>query len=462
MKKYILLIFALATVATTLAQQPQSPVVFRNHAEYLLYQAEHPERLPMKSHDTPRAMTLYSQKLDSIIGSNDFDRSRWKSVYSYTEVDEHPSDAVMVETSYEWENLAWVPSYKSEVRKNTETNLVDKEHSYLWNETDWEPYLTADYYYSENQLLDSMLMFRHTDSVWQGYNRTLYEYDEQGRLVFSLVCSGQNAQGIWVESTKYENTYTDDGKLSFTIMYNKRGNTWREYLKDTLTYNDQGQCVELLTKTRGMGPGGMGGWRDYTRYEFEYQDGKLASETLYSSGWAWFSSALSLDSKNEYQFDADGNMTMKTASVYNEVEWMPRDVYENHFDPAVKAEEVLGLRQIWETMLGSGMGYLLDQEMPLMNQWNSCIIASQDLDTEFHLYYSGFAAVEETETVSLTVIGGEGRLVVNSPDACDLTVYDLLGRVVATRAHVQQAEFALTPGLYIVSNGTQRVKTIVR
>ena len=461
MKKYLLLIFALATVATTLAQQPQSPVVFRNHAEYLLYQAEHPERLPMKIHDAPRAMTLYSQKLDSVIGSNDFDRIRWKNVYSYTEVDEHPSDAIMVETSYLWDNSVWVPSVKSEVRKNAETDLVDKEHSYLWNETDWEPYLTADYYYSENQLLDSVLIFRYADTVWQGYNRALYEYDDEGRLVFCLICSGQNAEGIWVESTKYENTYTDDGKLSFTVMYNKRGNTWREYLMDTLTYNDQGQCTVLLTRMRGMGPGG-GGWRDNSKYVFDYQDGNLVSETLYSSGWAWFSSQLNLDSKNEYQFDAEGNLTMKTSSVYNEVEWMPRDVYENHFNSAVNADEILGLRQIWDATVESGMGYLLDQEMPLMSQWNSCIIASQNLDTEFHLYYSGFAAVDETENVAFDAFGTEGRLMVRCPEPCDLTVYDLLGRVVATRAHAQQAEFALIPGLYIVSDGTQRVKTIVR
>ena len=113
-------------------------------------------------------------------------------------------------------------------------------------------------------------------------------------------------------------------------------------------------------------------------------------------------------------------------------------------------------------MLSNGMGYVLDLESPLMSQWNSCIIASPSLDTEFHLYYSGFAAVDEHLTASLTVLGGDGRLTVNTPEACDLTVYDLLGRVVATRHHVHQTEFALTPGLYIVSNGTERVKTIVR
>ena len=444
-----------------MAQQPQKPVVFRNHAEALRYQMEHLDRLPLKSHESARAMTLYSQKLDSVIGSNDFDRTRWKNVYSYTEVNGHPSDAVMVETSYLWQDLAWVPSTKSEVVKNAETGLVEKESTFQWGEADWTPDLTAEYFYNDNLLLDSVLNYRFNDSVWQGYNRAVYEYDEQGRLVFCLICNGQNAQGVWVESNKYENTYTDDGALSFTMMYNKRGNTWREYLKDTLTYNAQGQCVELLTKTRSMGPGG-GGWRDYSKYEFEYQDGQLVSEISYSGGWAWFSSALTLDAKNEFQHDAQGNLVMKTASVYNEVEWMVRDVYENSFDPTVPAADILGLLPVWESMLSNGMGYVLDLESPLVSQWNSCIIASPSLDTEFHLYYSGFAAVDEHLTASLTVLGGDGRLTVNTPEACDLTVYDLLGRVVATRHHVHQTEFALTPGLYIVSNGTERVKTIVR
>lgn len=459
MKKAFLILILTATILGLQAQRPQSPLFFRNHLEYMNYLMEHPERIPMKTMEPYRGS--YVQKLDSVVGSDNFDWTRWKNVYAYTEVDGQPSDLVRTETHYVWENQAWVPSVLTEIKKNADTDLLEHDDSYQWNGTDWDPVFKTAYYYNASLLLDSVVRCRLNDSVWEGFDRTAYEYDSLGRVSLCLMSNGKNAQGEWNDYSKYQNSYTDDGKLSFTLVYNKRNGVWREYFKDTLTYDDQGQCVVLLSKMKGMGPGGQN-WRDAERYEFAYQDGQLMSETYYGGGWGWFNSVLSLNSITEYQHDTQGNMCKKTASIFNEEDWIVRDVYENSFDITVDANAILGMRQVWESILSDGMGYFLEQEMPLMNQWNSCNIVSTTLDTEFHLYYSGFAAVDETETAAFDVVGGKGRLMVNSPEPCNITIYDLLGRAVATRKQIQSAEIILSPGFYVVGDGVHSVKTIVR
>ena len=459
MKRLAITIFALVAFTTMMAQGPQSPIVFRSQTEHLLYQAEHPELIKTHHIDAQRGMTAYSQKLDSVIGSDNFDRSRWKNVYSYTEESEHPSDAFEVETNYKWEDMVWMPYLRTENHKNAETGLMEHADSYRWTGEDWERYFQTDYQYNDLQLLESVTMMNLHDSVWEGANRTVFEYDADGNLLLRM--NYVEADSGWVESSKYEYLYNADGLLDTCLYSTIRNGSWRETERKIYSYDDQ-QCVSLLGQRKGgWGPNG-GNWMDSYRYEFDYQDGKLLSETYYTGGWAWFSQEMSLDSKNEYHLDDNGNLAMKTGSVYNEVDWIVRDVYENNYDLSVDAATILGLQTVWESTLSNGMGYVLGEEMPLMSQWNSCIIASPNLDTELHLYYSGFASIGETESVAFDAFGTEGRIVVRCPELCDLTVYDLLGRVVATRSQTLQAEFALRPGLYVVSNGTQRVKTIVR
>jgi hypothetical protein len=216
----------------------------------------------------------------------------------------------------------------------------------------------------------------------------------------------------------------------------------------------------LLTQRKGGWGPGSGSWMNDHKYVFEYDGDQLASEVLYLGGW--FSSEMSMDSKSEFFFDANGNEERKTASVFNEVDWIERDVYENHFDLSMSADEVLGLKSVWESTLGKGLGYVLDMEMPLINKWLSCSIVSTNLDTDFTLYCSGFAGVEERQEAELKVSSGEGFLVVENAEPLDVTIYDLLGRVVASQKKATHCEFQLNAGLYVVGNGTGFVKAVVR
>lgn len=406
------------------------------------------------------AQQPYTQKLDSVVGSDNFDWTRWKKIYTYMEDAQKPEYAVTVETSYEWQNQAWVPVLMTETNEASKTTI-----SYNWNEEGWSLFQevkSEDTVCGDENLLRSVTTSSLIDSVWVYTTRSTYQYDSLCRLSMNMVYNGVDTADNWIESAKFEYFYNEDGLLKSRMYSTKRNNSWRETQKWTYHYNEQGQCDTLLSQSKGgWGPFGNS-WRDDYCYVFEYQNGELVAENYYAST-GWFGGDLALDSKVEYTFDANGNMLKKTASITNDQKsWIVRDVYENRFDPAVDASTVLGLIPFWESFLKNGMGYALETPMPLKNQWLSCSVVSANLDTEFTLYCSGFAAVDEYQDDSFTVYSREGGFMVDNPEPTDITVYDLLGRVVTAKTQVQQCSFQLSPGFYVVSNGQKAVKAVVR
>lgn len=451
MKKHI---FFLLTMAAALSLNAQQSLFFHNRTEYLTYQMEQPNRfLPLSLFERNDARN-YTQKLDSVVGSDNFDWTRWKNVYAY-------QDSIVEEISYNWENNAWIPSVKTET-----DNEMNQVRSYRWTGEGWEHYMTMTYQYlicGENSLLESVTT-EQLDSVWVGANRSTYEYDDLCNLTLYTRYSGQNNQGEWIESSKTSYSYNDDGLLDTCVYSTIRNGNWRESEQDIFTYDENNQCIDFLVRTKGGWGPFANNWMDSYRYVFEYQDGELVSELYYVSGFGWFGGGgeMSLDSKSEYFFDANGNEERKTASVFNEADWVVRDSYVNTFDLTVDAGSVLGLAPVWESTLGTGMGFVLGGTMPLNNKWLSCSIVSSNLDTEFKLYCSGFTSVEEHHENGLQVYSEEGRLVVGNTEPVDVIVYDLLGRVVASQKNVTHSEFQLNAGLYVVGNGTSFVKAVVR
>lgn len=407
------------------------------------------------------AQQPYTQKLDSVVGSDNFDWSRWKRTYTYKDDAQKPEKPVTVETYYEWRDQAWVPVQMTEVNEASKTTAY-----YNWNEDGWllfQEVKSEDTVCGDETLLKSVTTSTLIDSVWTLTARSTYEYDSLCRISLNMDYSGVDTAGVWIESSKYEYAYNDEGLLETFLYSTKRNNTWRESQKWTYHYNEQGQCDTLLSQSKGGGWGPFGNsWRDSYRYVFEYDNGELVSEYYFAST-GWFGGDLALDSKVEYTFDANGNLLTKTASITNDEKgWIVRDAYENRFDPTVDASTVLGLIPFWESFLNKGMGYALGTPMPLKNQWLSCSVVSASLDTEFTLYCSGFAAVDEYQEESFKVYSREGGFMVDNQEPTDITVYDLLGRVIATKTQVQQCSFQLNPGFYVVSNGQKAVKAVVR
>ncbi len=448
MKNIALFLLMMASAICLNAQQ--SPLFFHNQAERLAYQLDHLDGFAMRPAQALRASNEYTQKLDSVVGSDNFDWSQWKNVYTYL-------DSLSVETAYTWENQSWMPTSMTETFANNEQTKV-----YRWTGEAWEHHLTVNYQYLDcngNALLESMTTER-LDSVWVSAQHATYEYDEHCNLVLNMNYNGMDDTGEWVENSKYEYEYDDNDRLVRRLYYTKRYGSWRESSLDSLIYDEQGQCVAFSNYRKGGWGPGANVWRRSSLVEITWADGQPLSEMVYASGW--YGNELYMDGRNDYQFDANGNLVAKTTSVYNEVEWMVRDEYTNRFDLAVDAATVQGLDQLWETTLDRGFATAMGTDMPLKNQWLSCSIIASNLDTEFTLFCSGFAGVEEHQEETLKAYSDKGQLVVECSQPSDVTVYDLMGRVVASKRQASQCEFNLSPGLYLVSNGLQVVKAVVR
>ena len=380
------------------------------------------------------AQEQYTQKLDSVIGADNFDWIRWKKVFDY--YSEDGGIVITRETHYEWENQTWVPKQKTETGRDA----------------------------ANRPQFQQTFVFQTNDTVaagWEPSRYTTYEYDNLNRLELVMNYVGMNNAGEWVENSKYDYIYNTEGLLDTCLYSTIRNGEWRASERIGYSYNEAQQCIGLLAQRKGgWGPFGNS-WMDSYRYEFEYEEGNLVAELRYAGG-GWFGGDLALDTKIDYVFDANGNLETKTASVTNEgKDWIVRDVYVNKYNLAIDASTIQGLESFWQSIAAKGMGFAHGGTTPVNNKWLSCTIASEQLDTEFTLYYSDDYGVDEIQNDVMQVYGQQGCLRVENEAASDITVFDLLGRKVASRQQVLQCEFQLKPGLYIVGNGKQFVKTVV-
>ena len=405
--------------------------------------------------------TSYTQKLDSVVGSNDFDRTRWKSVYTYDSAG--PGVPVRVETRYDWEYQAWTPKEKTETANHVDEALVEVV-SYRWTGEDWECYLKTGYQYNdlEEQQLQHVVVMNVNDTVLEPANYTTYEYDTDQHLTLVMNYRGVDTLGQWMASSKSEYNYNEAGLLDTCVYATMQNGNWSTSERTVYSYNEDQQCVGILAQRRfGWGPFGNS-WMNMYRYEFEYENGELASE-LYYAGGGWFGGGeMVLDSKTAYEFDTQGNLLRKTSNVYNGEDWIVRDVYENRYDLSVDASAVLGLEPYWQSTVQQGMGYVTEASMPLYSKWLSCSISTGELDTQFTLYCSGFESVGEQQQPGMKAYAWQGRLTVECPTPSEVAVFDLTGRMVASRSKTTTCEFDLTPGLYLVRGGSRVVKVLVR
>lgn len=455
MKKIFLSFLLMGLLVPTVAQTYPSPKVFRNYPAYVQYLAAHPERVPVKAAAPMRNLT---QKLDSVVGADDFDRTRWKNCYTYP-------DQGKVETHYLWRESAWQPSLKTETSYGDEcdTALVSR-----WNGETWEndQRVVTQYLLRGARKLPLLWTAEEyadtTDgSGWYGVRRTEYAYNESDQLVSILNCKGEDLGTTWTPVSRTAYSYDEAGYLVCRLSATYRNNDWVENEMDSLAYDADGHCISLLRSMKMMWFPGGGGWRVAEKHEYTYYpEGRLKSEDNYTAGW--FGSEMTLESKTDYSYDANGNYVLKTVSVFNEADWIVRDVYENVFDATVSADQVLGLAEVWESTVEEGLGSELDVAMPLVNRWCNCSIASQQFDTQFTLYCSGFESVDEQQQVGMKACSDQGRLTVVCPVPTEVAVYDLAGRQVAMRSKATTCVFDLTPGLYLVRGGNEVVKVMVR
>jgi hypothetical protein len=444
MKKSIIIITALCLALPMMAQHKDNPKFFRNTLEKCLYEAEHPESLgnPNKTHRFTRQFTA---RLDSVVGSDNFDWTQWKSEYTYTNQGLWNTEIYSI-----LENNQWQPSDKSEFSYDENGNLTQELH-FRWDAENWVPYHNQSSYYGATGLTDSIVTSRF-DSVWHNQNKWAYTYDGQ-RITELMIYQSSGTQ--WDESGKYEYVYNDEGQLSTQIYSTIRNGQWRVSSKDSLCY-ENGRCTELLSYMRMMWGGN--GWMLIGKIEFEYNGDRVSSQTSYSGGW-FGGGDMSFDGKTDFYYDSDGELVSKTTSIYNESEWIVRDEYSNRFDTEKKAAEMMGSEAYWD-LNSAYFKSDLGEALPITYRWLDTKMVSSMNDTQFTLYYSDMTDIEENSS-ELKVYVSDASLIIESLTPTDVVVYDLLGRSVAKESQTTNCRISLKPGLYVVKAGSTAVKVVL-
>ena len=396
----------------------------------------------------------YTMKLDSVIGSNNFDMNQWKEVFTF-------GDNLSVVTTYTLENNNWVPSAKTEKRVNLMDGALDCTIKYQWVNNDWEPTSidSITYIFQGGERLESTATYLvWSDGAWEYQYLDVYEYDDQNRLINSSEYEPGNNPGDWdlfykttVDYNEYGNPVRELTSVAFW------GNNLIDYAMDSLLYDEDQQCISFRIYYRAFWGGG--GWSLSEIYDNTFENGRIKTTTLYDCE---NSAEPQLNDFSEFFYDEQGNLVKKTVKVYNGDEWIDRDVFENTFDHTIDASSIRGLDAFWGTMVSKGM-YNMVTSTPIFNQWLSCSMSSTNYDTRFTVYCSSLdAVVDENHEDGFKVYDKNGCLIVENVEPTDLTVYDLLGRVVATRTQVQRCSIELRPGSYLVSKGNKVIKAVVR
>lgn len=442
MKKSIIIITALCMVISMKAQQKDGPKFFRNTLEKCLYETAHPESInPNKAHHFTRDFTA---RLDSVVGSDDFDWTQWKSEYTYTN-----EGLWNTETYSLLENNRWMPSDKCEFSYDENGNTTRELH-FKWDEENWTPYYNMENYFGATGLTDSIITSRF-DSVWRNESKMVYTYE--GENITELMISYFNNEE-WQENSKYEYEYNEDGQLACEIFSTIRNGQWRLSSKDSLCY-ENGQCTERLIYMRTMWGGN--GWMLRGKTVFEYDGDLISSQTSYTAGWG--GGDMSFDGKTDFNYDSYGELVSKTTSIFNESEWIVRDEYTNHFDTEKKAAEMMGGEAYWNLnseYFKSDMG----ETLPITYRWLNAKVVSSMADTQFTLYYSDMQDIEENNS-ELKVYAANGTLTVESPTLTNIVVYDFLGRSVVKESQTTNCRINLKPGLYLVKAGSATVKVVM-
>ena len=444
MKKYIIIITALCMALPTMAQQKDGPKFFRNTLEKCLYEAEHPESIgnPNKAH---RFVSDFTARLDSVVGSDDFDWTQWKSVYTYNDKGLWDTEVYSL-----LKNNQWQPNDKSEFSYDGNGNLTRELH-FQWDNGDWVPYYNLNNYLGETGLIDSVVTSRF-DSVWRNESRRLYTY-EGGNLTELLISRFTNEQ--WENNSKYEYVYNNEGQMTSQTYSTIRNGQWRLNSKDSLRY-ENGRCTELLTYMRTMWGGN--GWILRGKTTFEYDGDRISQQTSYSAGWG--GGDMSFDGKTEFHYDSDGELVSKTTSIFNESEWIVRDEYTNRFDTEKKAVEMMGGEAYWDLnswYFQSNLG----ETLPIIYRWLDAKVVSSTADTQFTLYYSDMQGIEENLT-GIKVYATDGVLYMESQTPNNIVVYDLLGHTIARKSQTTNCHISLNPGLYIVKVGNASFKVMLK
>lgn len=168
-----------------------------------------------------------------------------------------------------------------------------------------EIYIT-EYYYNENGSYTEVTIDWYPDGSekYYQYGRSLYEYDDQNRLVVEL-----DSMEYGVSRRHY--TYNEEGNL-ITMIHNESENNWSEEIN--YTYNEFNNVTFVRLESVQPGTGRPYGWSK----EYEYDDKQRILNYLYHRSASLVSDSYSIE--HAYSYNEKDQLILelgKRSSLFN-------------------------------------------------------------------------------------------------------------------------------------------------
>lgn len=267
--------------------------------------------------------------------------------------------------------------------------------------------------------------------------------------------------GEWVEGWKEFYTFDENGDYSGYTSYSYW--TGEQVMDERILkeFNEQG-AIKIYHYYSNKGEKGEVETQRLTATFLE--DGLTISEYLCED--YWMHEVLEPYIKYVYEYDENGNRKVMNNYMWNDSlsAWEEPIVYTWNYDNEIEAENVLGHDYIWNRYGSVSLSSALEKSVPVYNRWNNYSYTNEYGDTKWEAFYINWNSIPENEVVleNLNVRGLEGMIRYEGETAANIGVFDMAGRLVATRENVVNCDITLNAGAYVVRVGDKAAKVVVR
>ncbi|HET6559058.1 MAG TPA: T9SS type A sorting domain-containing protein [Prolixibacteraceae bacterium] len=254
-----------------------------------------------------------------------------KSFYSY---DINGRMTGYISYSLNYDNGLWTEPVKTDLSYNEHGDLTSFIAMMHDSTTDqWINGRKDECLYNNNLCIRRQVyIWNRQTSQWENGTKEDLEYDGNGNNTSRTAYNWDKQTSQWIGFFKYEYAYSSEAKLtnSTNSTWDKNTSQWINVNKTDYTFDINGNEIEeLYSKWDTV----AGKWIGRQKYESTYNDkGYLNSEITYL-GWSKPDGTLDISSKDDYEYDSNGNNTSITSYYWNlsENAWSIRTKTNNYY-----------------------------------------------------------------------------------------------------------------------------------
>ncbi len=345
-----------------------------------------------------------------------------QDVYSY---DSFGRDLISEEINYNTNNGSVTSKEKTEYYYDAQEGWLDYELVYDFDTNTMQYNLASK---SDVLLYDAGLRLpleivyaTYNSGSWFNQEKSIYTYDTSGNVLTEVEKTWSSG---WVNSSKEENTYNPGGQIMERILSYWNGSVWQNSTKYTYTYDAQ---LRLSVRTVYQMISGTYIFQSKNTYSYNPGGELLDIITQEWDGTQW----LDIHKEN-WTYDASGNVLTETDYDYTSGAWAPDDKldFTNYNNAYTRADLLL------PTNFDSNenVEYFNHQINDVTSSgWDG---SAWQVQMNIHLTYQpiSVAGVDSISFADVQVYPNPttDNLYINSDKALTISIFDLSGKQILT------------------------------